>query len=107
MDIPFCKYRSRKINWNHSCGSKLYLERYAKAHCYNCDKNWKISESQFKREHNIITQSVESKSNIRKSILRKIIGALTTVNNSDTKDISKLTNNKYEDFIDSVFDNLD
>ena len=29
------------------------------------------------------------------------------VNNSDTKDISKLTNNKYEDFIDSVFDNLD
>ena len=66
-----------------------------------------IRIGKYQREHNIITQSVESKSNIRKSILRKIIGALTTVNNSDTKEISKLTNNKYEDFIDSVFDNLD
>ena len=54
-------YKSRIIYWNHSCGSKAYLDRYAKVHYYNCDKNWKISVSQFKCEYNIITQSIESK----------------------------------------------
>ena len=37
--------RTRIIYWNHSCGSKAYLDRYAKVHCYNCNIEWKILES--------------------------------------------------------------
>ena len=34
--------KSRIIYWNHSCGNKAYLDRYAKVHCYSCDCNYKI-----------------------------------------------------------------
>ena len=37
--------KTRIIYWNHSCGSKAYLDRYANVHCYNCNIEWKILES--------------------------------------------------------------
>ena len=39
--------KTRIIYWNHSCGSKAYLDRYANVHCYNCNIEWKILESWF------------------------------------------------------------
>ena len=93
--------KSRIIYWNHSCGNKAYLDRYAKVHCYSCDCNYKILESQFKCSecHNYSSPNLQR--------LGRILAALSTMEFDNVrKDISSFTQEEFQDFLDSVIENI-
>ena len=93
--------RTRIIYWNHSCGSKAYLDRYANVHCYNCNIEWKILESRFKCE--------ECKNYYQTDYTRlgRVLAALSTMEfDSVRKEISSFTQDEFSDFLDSVAENL-
>ena len=97
--------RTRIIYWNHSCGSKAYLDRYAKVHCYFCNMNWPILESKFNCEYSEITKSTTP--NVNLCGLARNIAALSTMEFDNVrKDISSFTQQEFSVFLDSVDDNL-
>ena len=99
------KYESRIIYWNHSCGSKAYLDRYAKVHCYFCNMNWPILESKFNCEYSEITKFIQP--NVNLSRLTRSLAVLSTMEFDNVrKDISSFTEHEFSVFLDSVDDNL-
>ena len=99
------KYESIIIYWNHSCGSKAYLDRYANVHCYNCNIEWKILYSRFKCEYHKIYESPRPYANL--CGLARNIAALSTMEFDNVrKDISSFTQQEFSVFLDSVDDNL-
>jgi hypothetical protein len=99
------KYESRIIYWNHSCGSKVYLDRYANVHCYNCNIEWKILYSRFKCEYHKIYESPRPYANL--CGLARNIAALSTMEFDNVrKDISSFTRQEFSDFLESVVEIL-
>jgi hypothetical protein len=77
------------------------LDRYAKVHCYNCNKEWKILDSQFKCSQCYNFSSSNS------SRLGRILAALSTMEfDSCREKISSLSQKEFSDFLDDVSDNL-
>ena len=98
-------YKSRIIYWNHSCGSKAYLDRYANVHCYNCNIEWKILYSRFNCEYSKITKSTTP--NVKLFGLGRSLAALSLMEFDNVrKEISSFTRQEFSDFLDSVCYNL-
>jgi hypothetical protein len=97
--------RTRIIYWNHSCGSKAYLDRYANIHCYFCGVKWPILESKFNCEYSEITKFIQP--NVNLSRLTRSLAVLSTMEFDNVrKDISSFTEHEFSVFLDSVDDNL-
>ena len=97
--------QTRIIYWNHSCGSKAYLDRYANVHCYNCNIEWKILYSRFNCEYSEITKSTTP--NVNFSGLGRLLALLTTMEFDNVrKEISSFTRQEFSDFLESVEENL-
>lgn len=94
--------QTRIIYWNHSCGSKAYLDRYANIHCYFCNMKWPIVESKFNCEYSEITKFIQP--NVSLCKLKAILATMEKDN--VRKDISSFTQQEFSDFLDSVNDNL-
>ena len=97
--------RTRIIYWNHSCGSKAYLDRYANVHCYNCNIEWKILYSRFNCEYSEITKFIQP--NVNFSRLKISLAVLSTMEFDNVrKEISSFTRQEFSDFLESVEENL-
>ena len=97
--------KTRIIYWNHSCGSKAYLDRYANVHCYNCNIEWKILESRFKCEYSKIYESPMPNVNLF-GLVRSLVALSTMEFDNVRKEISSFTQDEFSDFLDSVAENL-
>lgn len=83
----------RVIYWNHSCGSKSYLDRWAKVHCFNCRSEYSILNAKFKcRYDNQYKDCDYLKVGRFLTALSAIDSARTTVSNFNKKEFTAFLN---------------
>lgn len=93
--------KSRIIFWKHLCNNDVFLDNYAKVHCFKCNSNWKILDSRFK------CKDCHNYSSPQFTRLGRILAALSTMEFDNVrKEISSFSQKEFSDFLDEVVDNL-
>lgn len=100
---PFCKGgKNRLIYWNHVCGANAKLDKFGDIHCYSCDVEYSILNSQFK------CSDCKNWYKPNYSRLMLILGVLGTLKEDDYNSniSSTLSHKEYIEFIDDLVENL-
>lgn len=100
---PYCKTPQDKlIYWSHICGANAKLDNRGNIHCFDCDANYSILNSQFK------CSNCQNWFKPNYSRLMLILGVLGTLKEEDyNSNIStNLTHREFIQFIEGIVDHL-
>ena len=100
---PFCKgSKSGLIYWNHTCGANAKLDRQGNIHCFSCDTDYSILNSQFK------CSQCQNWYKPNYSRLMLILGVLGTLKEEDYNSSisSNLSHSEFIQFINDIVENL-